>query len=255
VGLIGDLLADLPSGDVVEVRIGLRWTAVVAEVEGERRCGLSSTLGELYEHSGKSHVPQAGQLEMFPGRELAAFAYERDSPVLASIGVAALNALLPSPEPKTWCEGNAEHILAEHGARKRVVVVGHFPFISRLSEHVAELIVVERRPREGEFPAEIASQVLPQAEVVAITGMALVNHTLEDLLKLCSPQATVMVLGPSTPFSHVLFNYGVDLLSGSVVTEIEPVLKTLTQGANFPQIHRAGVRLVTLSRSGFKIKM
>lgn len=253
-GLISDLLVDLPSGDIVEVRIGLRWTAVVAEVEGERRCGLSSTLGEFHDHSGKPQVPQAGQLDMLPGKELAAFACERDNPVLASVGVATLNALLPSPEPNTWYEGNAEHILAEHGARKRVVVIGHFPFVSRLSERVEGLTVVERHPLEGEIPAESASQVLPQAEVVAITGMALVNHTLEGLLKLCSPQATVMILGPSTPFSHVLYTYGVDLLSGSVVTEIEPVLKTLTQGANFPQIHRAGVRLVTVSRPGFKIK-
>jgi hypothetical protein len=81
--------------------------------------------------------------------------------------------------------------------------------------------------------------------------MTLANHTLEGLLRLCKPEALVMVLGPSTPLNPVLYDYGVDILSGSIVAEIEPVLKAVSQGANFRQVHRAGVRLVTVTRPGF----
>jgi uncharacterized protein (DUF4213/DUF364 family) len=80
--------------------------------------------------------------------------------------------------------------------------------------------------------------------------MTLVNHSLEKLLNLCNPQATVLLLGPSTPLSPILFGHGINVLSGSVVTDIDPVLAAIKQGANFRQVHRAGVRLVTMSRGG-----
>ncbi len=249
-GLITKLLSNLPEGDVVDVRIGLHWTAVVMEVDGKQRCGLSSTLESRHEHGGEPQVPQAGKLQRLTGRELAALAHEKDQPTLASVGVAALNALLPLP--KTFSEVNAEHILADYGAEKRVAIVGHFPFISRLRKRVAELVVIERVPQKGDLPADAASQVLPQSDVVAITGMALANHTLEGLLRFCKPEALVMVLGPSTPLSPVLYEYGVDMLSGSTVVEIEPVLKAVSEGANFRQIHQAGIRLVMVKRPGFK---
>jgi hypothetical protein len=247
--LLRKILSDLPDGDVVDVRIGLHWTAVVMDVRGQRRCGLSSTLESPHEHGSEPQVPSAGQLEALTGRALAELALEVDHPTLASVGVAAINALLPPPE--TFSEVNAEHVIADFGSEKRVAIVGHFPFIPRLRERVAELIVLERDPRKGDLPAEAASQVLPQSDVVAITGMAMANHTLEGLLRLCKPEALVVVLGPSTPFSPVLYEYGVDLLSGSIVEEIEPVLRTVSQGGNFPQVHRAGVRLVTVTRPGF----
>jgi hypothetical protein len=38
------------------------------------------------------------------------------------------------------------------------------------------------------------------------------------------------------------------LLSGSVVEEIDAVLQGVSQGAGFRQLHRLGVRLVTMHR-------
>jgi len=40
--LIDALLEDLPDCRIIDVRLGLHWTAVVAEAGGERRCGLSA---------------------------------------------------------------------------------------------------------------------------------------------------------------------------------------------------------------------
>jgi hypothetical protein len=48
----------------------------------------------------------------------------------------------------------------------------------------------------------------------------------------------------------MLFEHGIHLLSGSIVEAIGPVLDTISQGANFPQVHRAGVRLVTVAPPG-----
>jgi uncharacterized protein (DUF4213/DUF364 family) len=143
---------------------------------------------------------------------------------------------------------NAEHVIAEHGAGKTVALVGNFPFVPRLRAHLGQLYIIERDPRDGDYPEEAAPDILPRADVVAITAMTLINHSLENLLRLCSQDATVILLGPSTPLSPVLFDYGVNLLSGSVVEDIDPVLRTISQGANFRQVRRAGVRLVTMRR-------
>jgi uncharacterized protein (DUF4213/DUF364 family) len=55
-----------------------------------------------------------------------------------------------------------------------------------------------------------------------------------------------MVLGPSTPLSPVLFQYGATYISGTTVLDEAAVLRTVAQGASFPQVE--GVRLLTLSR-------
>lgn len=244
--VLDDLLACLPGAKVKEVCIGLHWTAVVIEAGGKRRCGLASTLAGGHNHSGQPDVPLAGQLAMCSGLELAAFA-RSEHPVLAGIGVAAINALLP-PQPESWFDGNAEEVIAARGAGRTVALVGHFPFVPRLRSRVGALHVLDFQPREGDLPAEAAPDVLMNADVVAITGTTLINHTLEGLLNLCSSHALVLILGPSTPLSPVLFEHGIDLMCGSVVTAIEPVLRAVRQGANFRQVHRAGVRLVNVGR-------
>ena len=162
----------------------------------------------------------------------------------ASLGLAALNALLPPP-PQPWSEENAETIIAR-SARAGVAMVGHFPFAEALRPHVAELLILEQHPAPGDLPAEAAPRVLPTVDVIAITGMTISNHTLERLLALRNPQAKVILLGPSTPLSPLFFEHGVDVVSGAVVRDIEPVLRLVSQGANFHQLHQAGVRLVNI---------
>jgi hypothetical protein len=46
----------------------------------------------------------------------------------------------------------------------------------------------------------------------------------------------------------LLFEHGVDVLSGSLVDDIDGVMRLVGQGATFQQIHRRGVRLVTMAR-------
>lgn len=247
--ILEDLRGELLEGRLTNVLIGLHWTAVVAEVEGQQRCGLASTLSEPHYHHGRPDVPQAGQLENLSGSALATLAGS-DEPLLASIGMAGINALLPQ-HPEAWTDLKAEKVLAFHGAGKKVALIGHFPFVDRLRGAVEQLFVLEQNPQPGDLPASAATEFLPQADVVAITGTSLINHTLDGLLALCSPGALIILLGPSTPLSPLLFDHGIDILCGSVVTAIKPVLSVVGQGGNFRQVHRAGVRTVTMVRPGY----
>lgn len=248
--IIDDLLATLPAGVVRDVRIGVFWTAVVVEVEGCRRCGLASTMvgPDDHHHSGAADVAAAGNLMDHSSAELAALA-NASSQLEVSIGMAAINALLPS-RPADWVDLNAEQVILERGAGRRVAVIGHFPFLPRCHDVADTLWVLEKHPQGQDLPAEAAGEVIPQADVVAISGTTLMNRTFDDLIALCRPDALVLVLGPSTPLSPLLFEYGVEVLSGAVVENIDAVLRAVGQGANFRQVHRHGVRLVTMRRPG-----
>lgn len=243
--IMDDLLASL-KGDapVREVRVCAFWTAVVLE---DGRCGLASTLRpDEPQCAGPAPlVPRAGHLLECRALELAEYA-RSDSLLEASIGMAAINALLEVDE--SHCvELNAEEVILEKGAGKRVAIVGHFPFIPRVRKVAEKLWVLEKRPVGGDLPAGMAAQVLPQADVAAITGTSLINYTFEGLMKLCRPDALVIVLGPTAPLSPLLFDYGVDIVCGTLVTDPESVLRLIGQGANFGQVKRGeGVRLLTM---------
>ena len=234
--LIGALTSDAPAR---EVRIGPFWTAVVS-----RAGGLASTVWpEEHEH-GATFVQDAGSLSGRSALELARLA-NSDSTLEAGIGLAAINSLLDVDEERC-VEINAGDLLIERGRDRTVALVGHFPFVPALREAARQLWVIELNPQAGDLPGEQAEAVLPEAEVVAITGSAFINHTIERLLGLCRQGSLVLVLGPTTPLSPVLFDYGADLISGTRVIDTELALHCLSEGATFRQMK--GVRLLTMQR-------
>lgn len=238
--ILDDLLDSLDmDAPIRTVLVGVHWTLVCS-----RHCGLASTFTGGKPH-GNDPAHSVGHLHEKSARELAEYA-RSDNLLEASIGTAAVNSLLDVDESQA-VEINAVEVLIEHGQGKNVALVGHFPFVPRLRLAVGQLWVIEQRPAEGDYPAEAATYLIPQAEVVAITSSALINHTLDGLLALCRPEALVMMLGPSTPFSPVLFDYGVTILSGACVVDEGAVLRTVGQGASFQQVD--GVRLLSLTNN------
>lgn len=236
VSILDNLLNNLSVDAAVHsILVGVHWTVVCS-----RHCGMASTLLENHPH-GHSQVREVGRQQLKSARQLAEFAGS-DNLLEASIGFAAINSLLEVDESQA-VEINAVDVLIQQGRGKNVALVGHFPFVPKLRPAVGQLWVIEQRPLEGDYPAEAAADLIPQANVVAITSSALINHTLDGLLALCHPDALVMMLGPSTPLSQLLFNHGVSILSGSRVTDEAAVLRTVGQGATFQQVE--GVRLLT----------
>ena len=72
-------------------------------------------------------------------------------------------------------------------------------------------------------------------------------HSFDELVALCRPDAYVLLLGPSAPLTPVLFDTGIDAISGTRIIDAERVLYTLSQGANFRQIKRGGgLKLLTM---------
>lgn len=162
---------------------------------------------------------------------------ERDPLFRRSVALATVNALLPPPPADAdISELKGQELLLEVGRGKRVVVVGHFPFVDKIARDFAAFHVLERRPRPGDLPAEESRRVLPQADVAAITSTSISNNTLQGLLELCREDCFVLLLGPSTPLAPSLFDLGVDALAGAVLhtpENLDSVLSGVRAGHPF----------------------
>lgn len=240
--IIYDLLSTLHYETVVrDIRQGPFQTAVLT-----RQCGLASTPHSPGPHHAKNPVEHAGLLLDENPESLSRLALS-SSEAEAAIGMAAINSLIKVDESR--CEElNAAELLMVNGREKRVALVGHFPFVSRLRSVASEVFIVEKNPREGDLHEKEAGNILPRAEVVGITGTAFTNHTITGLLDLCQPEAYVVILGGTAPLSPVLFDYGIDAVAGTLVTDPEEVLRSVSQGATYRQI--GGVRRLII-RKGF----
>jgi uncharacterized protein (DUF4213/DUF364 family) len=85
-----------------------------------------------------------------------------------------------------------------------------------------------------------------------LNASTLINHTFDQMAPHWHSEVTVMMLGPSTPLSPVLFDYGISVISGAQVIDVEAALRTISQGATFRQVE--GVRLLTMTRGERKIE-
>lgn len=238
--ILDDLISILnPEPGVEDIRQGVFLTGVLT-----LGCGLASTLPRDALRQERPSVKEPGFLLEKSALELAKMAYSK-SILEAAIGMATINSLIDI-DMETCIDLNARDLIAEKGKGRSIAIVGHFPFIPKLREDAKKLWVIEKNPREGDFTEAEAENLIPQADIVCITGTAFTNHTIEHLLELCNPKAYVIVLGATSPLSRVLFDYGVDAISGIKVVNSSLALRCVSQGANFRQI--MGIRRVTMMR-------
>jgi len=230
------------SAATVDVRVGPYWTVVRSSV----RAGLASTMAHADEHAG-APIRQSGSLHRLPPVALAVLLRSSSQPE-AAIGLAAVNALL-DPVAAGAVDGNARELLCERAQGRLLAVIGHFPFTERLRSVCRELWVFERagRLRPGDLEESSMDELLPHAEVVAVTGSAVSNHTLEAIVGRMRRDAFAVMLGPSTPLARCLLDLGFDVLCGTVVEDAGAVVRAVSEGAVTDQI--PGVRRVCLWRS------
>ena len=236
--IIEELISSLDlTAKINDIRQGLFHTAVLT-----RHCGLAANVPRDALRQQPPLVREAGSLLNKSVLQLVQLARSQ-SMLEAAIGMATINSLLDIDLDKCH-DLNAGDLLATQGKGKNIAVVGHFPFVSRLYQTAKELWVIEKNPCQGDFSEADAQNLIPRADVVGISGTALTNHTLDDLLRLVRQQAFVVLIGDTAPLSPVLFDYGVDAVCGTRVIDAQRALACISQGANFRQIK--GVQRLTI---------
>jgi uncharacterized protein len=164
-----------------------------------------------------------------------------------TVGIATVNALADycwqrRPHPDVEMRHGVDAFDAtdiRHG--DKVVVVGAFvPFLKELKRRGHAFLVLEQDPatlKADELPffrpAEQAAEILPDADVVLITGSTLVNNTLEHLLALTRPDARVTVVGPTVGMLPDAFlARGADVLGCVRITKPDAFLELLAEGGS-----------------------
>lgn len=227
--ILEDIIKSLDhDAEVKDIRQGLFHTGVVT-----RYCGLAATLPRDALKQPSPLVQSPGTLLDLTARDLTHMAFS-ERILEAAIGMAAINSLIEVDESKCHVL-NARELIVEKGKGKKIVIIGHFPFIPKLRKIARELWVIEKNPQKGDHPEESAREFIPEADVLAITGTAITNHSIEGLLKLKKKNSFTVVLGDSAILSPILFDYGVDAVAGTKVVDSDVALKCVSQGANFRQ--------------------
>jgi uncharacterized protein (DUF4213/DUF364 family) len=154
-------------------------------------------------------MPFPGKLRGRPALDLALEALGENG-IRRAVGIAAVNALADTcwrrrPHAKAELRLGVDAFDAtEIYPGDKVVVIGAFvPFLRELKRRRQPFLVLEQdpatlKPEELPFfrPAEQAAEIVPDADVLLITGTTLINDTLEDLLSLADPAARVTMVGP-----------------------------------------------------------
>jgi len=240
--ILHDILSSInEDAPILEVRRGLHWNAVIS-----KNCGLSSALSQdafcCNDHGEDLPAPKNSFTEM-SAIELARFALSDDI-AKASLGIGAINSLIRI-DGEEEADLDGLQLVYDLGKGKNISVIGHFPFLERLGAIARNLWIIEKHPRPGDMTVEEGKACLPKSDIVVISGTTLINHTLDGILGLCRPNSVRMMLGPSTPMTPILFDYGIDILSGSTVTDTQTALKYISEGANFIRLKKTGsVRFV-----------
>jgi len=192
-------------------------------------------------------VRNAGQLHKMNTRELAEMIFSKNL-LEAAIGLAAINASLRLDKER-FTTLNALEVLNAHITNRNISIIGHFPFVEKLKQagKHKNLWVFELQPKHDEdLSSDLLPKFLPVSDIVLISATTLINHTFEVIHKHIQHSFNIM-LGPSTPLSPKLFDFGIDVICGAIVTNREKARVYLAQGARYRDAK--GLKFVTLTAS------
>lgn len=180
-----------------------------------------------------------------------------------AVGIATLNALAElawrrRPGPGTeLLPGIDAFDATEFYDGDRVVLVGAFiPFLKELKRRRQPFLILEHNPaalKPEEMPfyrhADLAPEIVPDADVLLITGSTLLNDTLEDLLALARPGARITVVGPTVGMLPDAFvARGADILGSVRITGPDEFLDLLAEAGSAPHFLGHSAEKIVLAR-------
>jgi uncharacterized protein (DUF4213/DUF364 family) len=168
-------------------------------------------------------------------------------PIKVSVAVASLNAL----SAYCWEKGLADNYNIQLDADaidavrmpdgNSIAVIGAFvPILRKLKGRAGKWWIIEQDPNTLKrdelkhfIPADQSEETIATADVLIVTGVTLVNHTLEGILKVARPDAEIAVIGPTASMlPDVLFEHGVRVVGGVWVKKPDELLDVLAAGGS-----------------------
>ncbi|MFA6404220.1 MAG: DUF364 domain-containing protein [Salinivirgaceae bacterium] len=170
----------------------------------------------------------------------------KTSPVIDTLKIAVLNAIssqLISGSNYKVLENTDPIDLIDLSLKKTITIVGGFQtYIQKIAETPNKLYVLELNEsalsedqKQFYIPANDYEKVLPISDIVIITGLTLVNNTIDGLLSSIKPNTQVIVTGPSSSIiPDILFRNKVTIIGATQITDPDMLFTIVSEaGAGF----------------------
>ena len=206
-------------------------------------------------------MPFSGKLS---GRRVTEYLADLDNPNILrkTLAIAALNALSSSCWDKIdalpYINVNGRDAFDEAAipvSGKTVVIGALVPMLKKLLAADADFRVLETDSRtlkgrelDHYSPASDAPQFVPQADLLVITGVTVLNDTLEGILEMAKPGAQIIVTGPTASMlPDAFFKRGVTMLGGIRVTRPDEALDLISEaGSGYHFFGKSAERIVII---------
>nr|WP_245302138.1 DUF364 domain-containing protein [Symbiobacterium terraclitae] len=158
-----------------------------------------------------------------------------------ALGLALCNAVA-EPDPSRCLVDPDAAAAVPARATDTVGFVGYVgTVVRRVQAEAARTIIFDRSQEDQEdvYPEERQPELMPQCDLVFITGSALINCTLERLLTYCTRAREIVLIGPSTPlYPEAFAGSGVTVLAGFrwQVADPDEALAQIAAGAHFKHL-------------------
>ncbi|WP_423792923.1 Rossmann-like domain-containing protein [Methanocaldococcus indicus] len=122
---------------------------------------------------------------------------------------------------------------------KKVALIGNMtPIVKYLKNNYnnLEIYIFERNPKninENVYSDSYEYSLLPNMDVVFISGTSLLNNTIDMILDRAKNSINVLVGATAQLYPEFLKEYNVDYIASTKIYDIEKVLKFLKSGSSF----------------------
>lgn len=164
------------------------------------------------------------------------------SKILDSVKLAVLNAasaeIMDKSNYKIIVDKDPFDLIDLSG-QKTICIVGAFQsYIKKISSTQHKLYVLELNEnalaedqKQYYVPSVNASKVLPFADIIIITGLTLLNNTLDGLLQHIPANKHVIVVGPTSGLiPDVLFKRNINIIGSTKITNAERMFTVVSEG-------------------------
>lgn len=216
--------------EISDVRIGVFLTAVLLS---DGSCGAASTSIDAQSHCYKKDrdFGDFSPAKIKGKKVIDLFEKNSSIKIINTLKVAVLNAI----SSKIISDQNYKILydtdpidLLDLTPLKTITIVGAFQsYIKKIAATKNKLYVLEldenalnHDQKHFYIPAYEYPKILPVSDIVIITGLTLVNNTLDNLLACTSPQTQVVLTGPSSSLiPDILFRENVKIIGSTKITD------------------------------------
>lgn len=207
--------------------------------------GISSVIEDSQIHCDKKHrdFGEFTPLQIVGKTIGELFETEKNTATVIMLRLACMNALssaeLNSKRYDVLPDTDPFDLLSIDTSSKVIIVGAFHTYIEKCVKLGCDLGVLELDQealnpdhRHLYIPAADYHKVIPGTDILIVTGLTLVNDTLEDILQVVEEKTQVVVTGPSSSLlPDVLFENKVDIIGGVRITDPERLLDLVGQGA------------------------